>query len=475
VIVSVNPYSLVELAVLFMAVPLAIQFHAIHWYLARRSPERRSADLHFANVFLCVSGWAVASFMLDNATGPLPALFWDRILFAFVAVSLPLLFHFVTAFIGTAIATWQLAVLDGWALVLAAGTLLPHFASPIPRARGDLSWHNACPWLPEPGPLMIGFACSWLAVVAIVALMLWRHLTSLAPTARERRRRTRLILWGTVICGITSTLDLILTTALDVVLPNPTLIGVMVLCGAAAVALGEEVLQKERLKEAVARYVGPIVAADVIEKGVHVGGGDGESYEATVLFSDIRGFTPLTADMAAPDVVRLLSRYFDAMGKTIFEQGGMLNHMMGDGLLAVFGAPRVLPNHALAAVRSAWGMLAALEELNADRARNGLSSLQIGIGLHSGQVMVGNVGGKDKIEYTVIGDVVNVASRVEQHTKSVHRRILVTLETYERVQQWVRADPVSNAPVVPGDRGRSVPVLAVTQVDMGQPGVDDWR
>src|SRR4030095_201195 len=148
------------------------------------------------------------------------------------------------------------------------------------------------------------------------------------------------------------------------------------------------------------------------------------------------------------------------MARTVFEHGGMFNKIIGDGMLAIFGAPQMLENHALSGVQAALQMQTVLEMLNNGFKEEGLTPLRVGIGLHSGQVVVGNVGGKTRIEYTAIGDVVNVAHRVEQHTKVAHCAILVTEETYKRVKPFVSARVAGEAPIRPGER--SVAVLEIT-------------
>jgi adenylate cyclase len=183
------------------------------------------------------------------------------------------------------------------------------------------------------------------------------------------------------------------------------------------------------------------------------------------MFADIRGFTELSNRMEPQELVRLLNRYFAAMAAAIFRHGGMLNKTIGDGLLAVFGAPQALDNHALAALRAAWDMRLALDEVNAQSAAYGVGPVRIGIGIHTGDVVIGNIGNQDHVDYTVIGDVVNVAAHVEQHTKRVRRAILLTHATYDRAGVEALVEAVEEVRM--GTSDRSIGVVALNGLSGG--------
>jgi adenylate cyclase len=185
----------------------------------------------------------------------------------------------------------------------------------------------------------------------------------------------------------------------------------------------------------------------------------------SVMFADIRGFTEMSNRMAPEELVKLLNRYFAAMAAAIFRHGGMLNKTIGDGLLAVFGAPQALDNHALAALRAAWDMRDALDDVNAVSAAHGLSPMRMGIGIHTGDVVIGNIGNQDHVDYTVIGDVVNVAAHVEQHTKKVRRAILLTHATYDRVGVEALVEAVEEVRM--GTSDRAVGVVALNGFSSG--------
>lgn len=150
--------------------------------------------------------------------------------------------------------------------------------------------------------------------------------------------------------------------------------------------------------------------------------------EVTVLFSDIRGFTSLSEGLEPRQVLALLDAYYGRMAQVIKGHDGVVGKFIGDGILAFWNVPDRDPDHAIKAVRAARDMLRALDEYNEDRAREGLAPLRIGIGIHTGPVAAGMLGGGQS-EYTVIGDAVNVASRVEGLTKSLGAEILITEPT----------------------------------------------
>jgi adenylate cyclase len=198
------------------------------------------------------------------------------------------------------------------------------------------------------------------------------------------------------------------------------------------------------IKETLGRYVGPSVSDVILAGDVDLGG---EEREVTLLFSDVRGFTTMSEAMKPHDVVRVLNSYFERMVDAVFEHEGMLDKFIGDGLMAVFGAPRSDEDHAMHAVRCALEMRRMLVEVNAMLKKSNLPELAIGIGLHTGRVVVGNIGSTKRMEYTAIGDAVNLAARLESQTKEQGVDILVSEATYERVSSRVVADPLGSVKV----------------------------
>ena len=154
--------------------------------------------------------------------------------------------------------------------------------------------------------------------------------------------------------------------------------------------------------------------------------------EVTILFSDIRGFTTLSETLPPQQVLELLDDYFGHMTQIVMARGGMVNKFLGDGMMACWGVPDHSEDHAEQAMRAALDMRTKLVELNAWREQHGKQPLRVGIGLHTGVVAAGMLGGTQQHEYTIIGDAVNVASRVEGLTKAVGVDILVSESTWKR-------------------------------------------
>ena len=203
----------------------------------------------------------------------------------------------------------------------------------------------------------------------------------------------------------------------------------------AVMGLGTDALDRRRFRDSFARYLSRDVMARVLADAP---GLRGEYRTVSVLFSDLRGFTTLSEQMAPDRIVAHLNEYFGEMTAAIFAQRGMINDFVGDAVMAVFGAPMDDEQHAWHAVQSALAMDRALQALNHRWEAAGLPRLRMGIGIHTGSVFAGNVGGRDRIKYTVIGDVVNVASRVEGLNKDLGTTILVTEETLTAVGDRVR-------------------------------------
>jgi class 3 adenylate cyclase len=185
----------------------------------------------------------------------------------------------------------------------------------------------------------------------------------------------------------------------------------------------DELVQSQRMRDLFGRYVSKEVAEQVLKNGADLGG---ENVPATALFADIRDFTTLTESLPPQQVVGILNRYYSRMVDAIVEQGGWVNKFGGDSLLAVFGAPIRQSDHALRAVNAAWAMNHALAEFNAEQIALGLQPITIGIGISSGEMVAGNVGGKERLEYTVIGDPVNLAARLESLTKEWQTAVLLS-------------------------------------------------
>ncbi|MBG1261769.1 GAF domain-containing protein [Nostoc commune] len=202
----------------------------------------------------------------------------------------------------------------------------------------------------------------------------------------------------------------------------------------------EDISQEKRMKTTMSRYLTPHVAEQVMalgEDALMVG----ERKEVTILFSDIRGYTTLTENLGAAEVVLLLNQYFETMVEAVFNYEGTLDKFIGDALMAVFGAPLPLTeNHAWRAVQSALDMRQRLEEFNQRRIIQAQPKIHIGIGISSGDVVSGNIGSRKRMDYTVIGDGVNLSSRLEAVTKDYGCDIILSEFTYQLCSDriWVR-------------------------------------
>lgn len=188
---------------------------------------------------------------------------------------------------------------------------------------------------------------------------------------------------------------------------------------------------EEKLRHVFEKYV----PARVIEQ--HLASPEkllvGETRIISVLFLDIRDFTRLTQDMKSDDVVEMLNEFFRRMEKAIYRRGGIVDKHIGDNIMALFGAPERQENDALNSVLAALDMLDALPEFNEDQRRNRRQPLRIGIGIHYSGVTVGNIGSDRKMDYSVIGDGVNLASRLEGLTKKFHEPLIVSESVRRKV------------------------------------------
>lgn len=203
--------------------------------------------------------------------------------------------------------------------------------------------------------------------------------------------------------------------------------------------LSDEINKYKKEQEDILELFKRYVPGEVVSQGLKANKEDmmkpGESRVVSVLFADMRKFTKLTSKLPASEVVRFLNDYWDVVSKTVKENKGSVNKYMGDGLLAVFGAPVSYINNHENAVSAALNMVDALDEINKKYADVFGEEISIGIGINSGEVIVGNIGTDDFMEYTVIGNTVNTASRLEKISKEKPNSIIISKKTYKLVKE----------------------------------------
>lgn len=212
---------------------------------------------------------------------------------------------------------------------------------------------------------------------------------------------------------------------------------------------------KRRIKRMLSQYVSPSVLTDVLNRPDEVLHAQvGVTEHMTVMFSDVRNFTGLSENLAARDIVTLLNCHFAEMSEAIFEYDGTVDKFIGDALMAFWGAPIRVDNHADLAVSAALRMLDGLDTVNDQLLELRLPQIDIGIGLNSGDVILGNIGSDQHLDYTVIGDNVNLASRVEGLTKLYGVRLLITESTDRALTLDIPCVPIDRVQV----KGRQRPV-----------------
>jgi adenylate cyclase len=208
--------------------------------------------------------------------------------------------------------------------------------------------------------------------------------------------------------------------------------------------LYDEVMASRENEKKVRQMFQKYVPADVVRKALEMkdGGRLSAKQTATVLFSDIRSFTSISEKMEPEGVVSFLNDYMQRMVDIVFEEGGIVDKFIGDAVMAVFGAPVVKPDDATRAVRAAVRMLEELENFNADQAKKGGVNIRIGVGVHTGPLIAGNIGSDRKMEYTVIGDTVNIASRVQDLNKEFKTEIIITQGCYDATDKSFPVRPL---------------------------------
>lgn len=190
---------------------------------------------------------------------------------------------------------------------------------------------------------------------------------------------------------------------------------------------------KEKIKTAMGKYISNDVMQNVV-KNIDTLKLGGKRSNVTVLFADIRGFTSMSEKMSAEEVSMILNEYFTQIEPIITRYNGVINKFIGDAVMAIFGEPIQDKNHAVNAVKCANDMLEKVHELQNKWLNEGKPKIEIGIGINTGDAFVGNIGSETRLEYTVIGDMVNLASRIESYNKVYKTHFLISSTTYEKVR-----------------------------------------
>ena len=224
-----------------------------------------------------------------------------------------------------------------------------------------------------------------------------------------------------------------------------------------AARLGE----RRRLRNSFSGYVSPAVMKQILDGRIRPEAGGNQTF-ICALFSDVRGYTTISEGMSPEMVLTFFNRYFDRMVEVVHEHEGAVISFMGDGMMAVFGAPQPLDNPCEAGYRAGLGMLKRLEELNREFVAEGLPSIAIGVGIHAGDAVVGHVGSKTRHDYTAIGDAINVASRLESASKEAGYTLICSTQVVERVADragLTHLGPMSLKGHTPVDCWGAVPVV----------------
>jgi adenylate cyclase len=224
---------------------------------------------------------------------------------------------------------------------------------------------------------------------------------------------------------------------------------------AAITAMAKGLRERDTIKHAFSGYISRQVLDTIMEKG-ELPTLKGERRRITVLFADIRGFTTISEGMTPEEVVEMLSEFFERMVEVLMRHNGTIDKFLGDGLMVIFGAPVDDPYQEQHAVSAAVEMQQELSKLSKEWEANGRQPIKMGIGINSGAAIVGNIGSEDRMEYTAVGDTVNLAARLESATKELGLDIAVSEQTYAAIRPLFQWKPAGTIAI----RGRTEPVRA---------------
>ncbi len=214
----------------------------------------------------------------------------------------------------------------------------------------------------------------------------------------------------------------------------------------------EDISDEKRMKSTMSRYIDPGIADQLLGDGSDIMGG--QDTTATVLFSDVRSFTTITETLGAQGTVSLLNEYFDIMVDAISEQGGMVDKFIGDAIMAAFGIPVGHEDDEDRGVRAGINMISRLWEWNEQREKDGKMAVDMGLGLNTDAIVAGNIGSSKRMDYTMIGDGVNLAARLESACKQYSARILISDFTYQKLKGTYQVRYIDDVVV----KGKTEPV-----------------
>jgi adenylate cyclase len=263
-------------------------------------------------------------------------------------------------------------------------------------------------------------------------------------------------------------LDLLVSLVVAPYLDTIVLVAVLFIAFQAASYAGmaianSEQIQRRRgdfLQDTFSRYVPASVVGELVGNDMHIELG-GQQRDITVLFCDIRGFTSWSENREAQEIITELNTLLSELSNAVISFEGTLDKFTGDGLMAFWGAPLPTDDHAARACQAALEMLERLDRLNAERVRAGQEPFAIGVGVHSGTAVVGNVGHEQRLDYTAIGDTVNLAARLEAATKEIGSVLLVSAATQERLPTGLRSRSMRIGEIAVKGRRQPVEVYAL--------------
>ncbi|MBT7307425.1 MAG: GAF domain-containing protein [Gammaproteobacteria bacterium] len=216
----------------------------------------------------------------------------------------------------------------------------------------------------------------------------------------------------------------------------------------------EDISSEKRMKSTMSRYMDPTLADQLLDEQSQEDLMGGKQGVGTVLFSDIRSFTTITEELGAQGTVKLLNEYFEVMVDVITGEGGMLDKFIGDAIMAIFGTPVPHEDDPDRGVRAAIGMMTSIQEFNKRRAADGKPPIDHGMGVNTDAIVSGNIGSSKRMDYTVIGDGVNLAARLESANKQYGAHILISEYTVDACKGTYRSRKIDNVIV----KGKTEPV-----------------